>query len=77
MQKYELEQYKLAIDDYSKAIELNPQLMRAYHNRGYAKFKLAQYESAIEDYNKILELNPQDEDALYKKRNFKIQISST
>ena len=31
--------YEGAITDYSKAIELNPNLAEAYHNRGLTKFR--------------------------------------
>jgi len=35
--KYELKDYKGAIQDYTKAIELNPNHANAYYNRGVAK----------------------------------------
>ena len=45
-----------AIDDYNKAIELNPGFESAYGWRGYAKAKLGDYKDAIQDYNKAIEL---------------------
>jgi len=66
-----LQDYKGAISDYSKAIELNTTIGKgyeefykiiginsiAYFNRGRAKHKLQDYRGAISDYNKAIELN--------------------
>jgi len=46
------------IEDFSKAIELNPDLAEAYYNRSLTYAKLDQYGRAIEDYDKAIELNP-------------------
>ena len=50
--------YKGAIEDYNKAIELNPNYTEAYKWRGKSKEGLGNYKGAIEDYNKAIELNP-------------------
>ena len=50
--------YSEAIEDYTKAISINPQFANAYCNRGFAKHKLEKYTDAIEDYSKGIELNP-------------------
>ena len=42
-------QYEEAIEDYSKAIDLDPNHSNAYNNRGVVKHKLGNYEKAIED----------------------------
>jgi len=55
--KLNLHDYTGAIQDYSKAIKLNPKDVMAYFNRGEAKFNLEDYSGAIQDYNKALELN--------------------
>jgi tetratricopeptide (TPR) repeat protein len=47
-----------AIDDYTKAIELNPKFAEAYLNRGNLQFKLEYYAAAIGDFDKAIELNP-------------------
>ena len=67
-------QYERAIEDYNKAIELNPNFANAYKCHGDAYYLLEQYEraiedynKAIEDYNKAIELNPNFADA-YKWR---------
>ena len=50
--------YTEAIDDYTKAIELDPDYEIAYNNRGFAFDNLAQYGKAVEDYTKAIELKP-------------------
>ena len=56
--KYKLNDYRGAILDYNKAIELNPTLAEAYINRGNTKNDLNDYRGAILDFNKAIELNP-------------------
>ena len=51
--------YSQAIEHYNRAIELNPQLVSAYNNRGTAYCRIGDYENAILDYNRALELNPE------------------
>ena len=58
--KYMQGDYQGAIADYTKAIEINPQDVGAYTNRGIAKNGLKDYQGAIADYNKALEINPKD-----------------
>ena len=43
LSKHELQDYRGAISDYSKAIELNPNDAAAYYNRGVAKHDLHDY----------------------------------
>ena len=56
--KLDLGDSRGAIQDYNKAIELNPDFAEAYYNRGIAKSDLGDYRGAIQDYNKMIELNP-------------------
>ncbi|MGB0525073.1 MAG: tetratricopeptide repeat protein [Flammeovirgaceae bacterium] len=67
--KDDLGQYKEAILDYDKAIQLNPNHTNAYNNRGFAKRKLGRYKEAILDYNKAIQLNPNYANA-YHNRGF-------
>ncbi len=57
--KSSLGKYEEAIEDYSKAIERNPQFIRAYYNRGVTNRNLRRDEEAIKDYSKAIELDPQ------------------
>lgn len=45
-----------AIEDFNKAIELDPQFAEAYNNRGIAKFKLGDLNGACSDWHKAGEL---------------------
>jgi len=72
--KYELKDYKGALQDYNKAIELNPNYALAYYNRGVAKDKLKDYRRALQDYNKAIELNPNYALAYYNRGGAKIRL---
>ena len=50
--------YGLAIEDFNKAIELDPKHVEAYCNRGTAYSLQKDFEIAIENYNKAAALNP-------------------
>ena len=49
---------KGAVADFTKAIELKPNLSRGYFYRGIAKLELEDAKGAIADYNKAVELSP-------------------
>jgi tetratricopeptide (TPR) repeat protein len=59
--------YTIAIENYNKAIELNPKFTLAYYNRGMAKAFLQNYTDALSDYNKAIELNPKYPVAFYNR----------
>ena len=59
--------YSSYSQDYSKAIELNPNDSLAYYNRGNSKYKLQDYIGAIADYSKAIELNPNDSNAYHNR----------
>ena len=48
---------------YNQAIRLQPDLAKAYYNRGIAKGALKQYKDAIADYNEAIRLQPDDAEA--------------
>ena len=57
-----------AINDYTKAIEVNPQYFKAFFNRGTYYYQsllgislndLGRKEDGIKDYTKAIEINPQ------------------
>lgn len=59
-EKFVKGEYDSAVNDYSKAIDLNPKEVSAYMNRGLALFNKKNYEQAISDYDKAIELSPKD-----------------
>ena len=61
-------QYSEAIEDFTKAIELEPDA-DAYYIRGRAYGRQREYDRAIEDFTKAIELNPKFADAYYARGN--------
>jgi len=58
--KANLKDYGGAIQDYNKAIELNPEDANSYYNRGVAKYNLEDLEGACLDWSKAGELGYAD-----------------
>jgi len=56
--KHDSKDYSGAIEDYTKAILLNPNDAQHYNFRGISKHELQDYKGAIEDYTKAIEINP-------------------
>ena len=54
------ENHQKAIEHYTNAITLAPQMAASYNNRGVAYLELGNYRLAIADYEKALELDPDD-----------------
>ena len=65
--KYELKDFKGAISDYDKAINIKKQAPGVYSNRGNSKKELGDYKGAISDYNVAIEINPKYADAHYNR----------
>lgn len=59
--------YKDAIQEYSKALELDPGFADAYLGRGDAYSGLEKAAEAVRDYSKYLELKPKDIFGYYKR----------
>jgi len=55
---FEKEEYDKAGADYTRAIELEPNLAVAYYNRGVAYLRKDKYDEAIADLTKAIELDP-------------------
>jgi AAA+ superfamily predicted ATPase len=54
-----------AIDRFTQALQLWPELYEAYFNRALARTRIQDYVPALEDLNKCVELNPGAHDAFY------------
>ena len=52
--------YNDAITHYTKAIDLKPDLVEAYNNRGVAYRHTGDFSAALSDFNKAIELSPED-----------------
>ena len=59
----------VAIEDFNKAIRINPNYAMAYNNRGNAYAKKGDFDRAIIDYTKAIQLNPDSADAYYNRGN--------
>jgi len=55
---YEKGDFDRAIENYNRAIELDPNYDKAYYNRGLAYACKEDYDRAIADINKVIELKP-------------------
>ena len=56
-----------AIEDFDKAIALNPSYLDAYNNRGLVFKEMGRFDKAIEDFDKATALNPSDPDPYYNR----------
>ena len=65
--KCRIQNYREAIDDYTKAIELNPEFVMAYNNRGNAKIAIEDYRGGVDDLTKAIEINPNHAEAYYNR----------
>lgn len=54
---YSSKQYAHAVDDFSKAIELNPKSAESYNGRANAYYHLKNYEQALNDYSMAINLD--------------------
>ena len=59
--------YNAALKNFNKAIEIDPQSVEAYNNRGIVLGILGDHFRAIQDFNMAIDLNPFDSEA-YKSR---------
>jgi tetratricopeptide (TPR) repeat protein len=59
----------LAIDEYTQAIEIDPQLAEAYVKRGLAYYFRGDIDLAIADYDRAIEIDPQYADAYVNRAN--------
>ncbi len=60
--------YEQAIENYTRAIELDEAFAEAYFNRGVSYYELGRYQDAITDLSQAIRLNPTD-DNYYSRRS--------
>ena len=48
--------YKLSIDDYNKAIDIDPKLSEGYFRRGLSMFHSKRYKESIDDFNQAKDI---------------------
>ena len=65
LKKYDQNDLKGALAEFTKAIKINPEYGDAYYNRGLVKKELLDIQGAIEDYTKAIKINPNDGRAYY------------
>ncbi|MBK9247195.1 MAG: tetratricopeptide repeat protein [Ignavibacteria bacterium] len=65
--KHAARDFKGAISDYSKAIELNKDDSDAYLHRGNCEFQIEEFDAALADFNKTIVLNPKNAKAYYSR----------
>ena len=61
-----VENYGLAMNDATAALEFDPSYVKAYYRRGSAQFALGHYKDARKDFRKVCTVKPKDKDARAK-----------
>jgi len=61
--------YDDAINELSRALAVNGNLVEGYFIRGNAYYRKGNYDLAIEDYNAVLRINPDIQETLYNRGN--------
>lgn len=58
---------KLAISQYSRAIQYDPNFGAAYYNRGYSYYLVGQFDRAQSDFSTVIQLDPYNDRAYFMK----------
>jgi tetratricopeptide (TPR) repeat protein len=64
---YEQKQYDKAIDEFTKAIKIDPDYLAAYYNRGLANLDMNLYYKAIVDFDMVIMMKPDDKDSYFNR----------
>ena len=72
--KFSNNDYKGAITDYTKAIELNPKFAEAYNSRAAAKFSAGEKQGSLDDYTKSIGINPKSAETYSNRGNVKSEM---
>ena len=68
-------EFPQVLDSATRAIELNPELVKAYNYRGVAKYNLRRHEDAIKDYDEAIRRDPNFAQAYYNRGNAKSALA--
>jgi len=63
----ERQQFKAAIDDFSKALSIDPSATDAFYNRAAAYAAMNRLDLAVADYTALLKIAPNDPDTLFNR----------
>ena len=66
--------YILVMQDYEKVLEIAPEFVYAWYNRGYIRFLQKDYRSALEDFNRAIELSTDFAEAWYNRGIIRIYL---
>ncbi len=69
--------YHGAVEDYSQAIELNPEFVEAYLKRGMTRYKLGDDRGTLKDCNQALQINPNLAQAYYYQGRARYRLGYT
>jgi tetratricopeptide (TPR) repeat protein len=58
---------QIPIEDFTKALELEPNFDKAYYARGGVRYDLNDKQGAIEDFSKAIAVNPDYADAFFRR----------
>lgn len=72
---YQVRNYKQAVENFTQAIQQEPNNAKAYVNRGNSRYNLKDYEGALADYNAALQLNPQEIKAFVNRGNARYMMA--
>ena len=67
MAKYENEDFEGAVEDFSKALKVKSDYLKAMNNRASAYIKMEEYNKAIQDCNTIIKKDPKYGFAYYNR----------
>ncbi len=73
---YHHQNYKKAIGEFNKAIEINPLHFQSLYGRALALTGAGRFPEAIEDYNMVINTDPDDTTALYNRALLHIRTGS-
>ena len=64
---FDLGEKEKAIEDFTRAVQIDPKLAMAYSNRGSAYFDLGQKEKAIRDFTQAIQIDPKYANAYFNR----------